>query len=80
MTPLDLDNYIRCVQWFSAEEWYAYSSETLAWFLITLEKAEWILSMTPAFTVNIAIAWCRENHYTAALRDSSDNLVFEKSE
>ena len=79
MTPLNLDDFIRCVQWFSVEDWYAYSAETLAWFPIPFEKAEWILSMTPAFMVDTAIAWCRENSYSAVLKNSSGELSFEKS-
>ncbi len=79
MTPLKLDNYVRCVQFDEQEEWYAYSSEILAWFPLTAEKVAWIFEMTPAFEVETVLTWCRENCYIAAHRDSSGEFSFEKA-
>jgi hypothetical protein len=79
LTPLQLDEKLRCVRRDGGEEWFAYSLDE-GWFPITAEKAEWILGMVPDIAVEQAMAWCRANGYKDVGYDpETETVLFEKA-
>lgn len=77
MTPLKLDDYIRCVKRNGDEEWFAYSIVVKSWFPITTDAAKWILSMLLNVDVKQMIAHCRANCYSN-VGCNAEGVLFEK--
>jgi hypothetical protein len=77
MTPLKLDNYIRCVKRNGGEEWFAYSVVVEAWFPLPAKEAEWILSMLHGVDTEQTMAHCRANCYKDVGCDT-EGVLFEK--